>query len=162
MNNQQINKSPPQCGLDLLQSGEVLLHPHHGCSHQPPSKNQLSIPFGKSQARSESIVTPLGKNQIRINCQPLNQCHQNQLFHLFEDHPLDAGQAAHLRRSMDRRHPILGSSVQVAPGLLHQVLEHVEVPLLGGQVHRGHGILHSRIGAGKQKGIIFQQRRQCG
>ena len=79
MNNQQINKSPSQCGLDLLQSGEVLLHPHHGCSHQPPSKNQLSIPFGKSQVRSEklspllekirseSIVNPL-INVIRISC----------------------------------------------------------------------------------------------
>ena len=69
--------------------------------------------------------------------------------HLFKNHPLDAGQTAHLSRSVDGRHSVLSSSVEVAAGLVDEVLEHVEVAFLGGKVHRRHSVLHPRVGTAR-------------
>ena len=74
---------------------------------------------------------------------------QNKLFYLFKHHPLDAWQAAHLCRGMDRSHSVLCSSIQVAPGLLDEVLEDIKVALLGGKIHRRHSVLHPRVGTAR-------------
>ena len=60
---------------------------------------------------------------------------------------------------MDGRHSVLSSSVEVAAGLVDEVLEHVEVAFLGGKVHRRHRVLHPRVGTAG--GGCYDQCKTC-
>ena len=71
-------------------------------------------------------------------------------------HPLETVQAAHLGGSVHGGHPVLRLGQQVAPGLPDEVLQDVQVTLLGSQVYRGHiGARHGSIGTETQLVISF-------
>lgn len=44
---------------------------------------------------------------------------------------------AHVRSRVQAGHPIVGSQVHVCTVLFHQVLSHMQVPLLAGQIQGG-------------------------
>ena len=60
---------------------------------------------------------------------------------------------------MDGRHSVLSSGVEVAAGLVDEVLEHVEVAFLGGKVHRRHSVFHPRVGTAR--GGRYDQCKTC-
>ena len=60
------------------------------------------------------------------------ELHNKYFFHL--DHPLNAVQAAHLRGGVQGRHAVPGPGREVAPRPGHQVLQHAQVTLLGGNI----------------------------
>lgn len=62
-------------------------------------------------------------------------------------HPFEAVQASHLRGRVYRCHSVACSNIKRTAGLEYEKLEHLQMSLLCGQVHRRHIVVHLRIGA---------------
>lgn len=74
------------------------------------------------------------------------------------DQPNNDRAVAHLRSSVERRHPVIGSDAGICPTLFDQVLDDLQVALLTGQVERRGTILGLRVdeAAGRDESWVMR------
>lgn len=75
--------------------------------------------------------------------------------------PDDDRVVAHLRGSVEGRHPVIGSDAGICLAVLEQVLDDLQVALLTGQVERRGTILGLRVdeAAGRNESWVMEQNR---
>lgn len=89
------------------------------------------------------LAQVVGRSRVREWRFPANGTHQ----------PDDDRVVAHLRSSVERRHPVIGSDAGICLAVLEQVLDDLQVAFLTGQVERRGTILGLRVdeAAGRER-----------